>query len=101
MVAHEDDVAEGVVDEGFEVPFLGAWRSALDFLGVLFSCTEGFELLLPTPEAGRTFTSTAASSGSSSRRCTSSGPLTAPSTEYPLCEKVAEPSARRRSEREA
>lgn len=49
-------------------------------------------LVLPTPAAGRTMTSIAASSGSSSRRWTSIGPLTAPIIVYPFCEKVADPS---------
>ena len=38
-------------------------------------------------------TSNAASSGISSRRVTSMGPLQAPTTVYPFCENVAEPSA--------
>ena len=60
-----------------------------------------FSLVLPTPAAGRTRTSIAASSGSSSLRCTSIGPLTAPIIVYPFCEKVAEPSVLWRCERSA
>lgn len=50
--------------------------------------------VLPTPAAGLTLTSTVASSGISSFLSTSIGPLTAPIMVYPLCEYVAEPSAR-------
>jgi hypothetical protein len=50
--------------------------------------------VLPTPTAGLTLTSIVASSGISSRRNTSIGPLTAPMMEKPLCVYVAEPSAR-------
>jgi hypothetical protein len=48
--------------------------------------------LHPTPTAGRILTSSAASSGSSSRRETSRGPLTEPITVYPRAVYVAEPS---------
>lgn len=41
--------------------------------------------ILPTPAAGLRLTSTVASSGISSRRRTSMGPLTAPMMQYPLC----------------
>lgn len=48
----------------------------------------------PTPEAGLTETSNAASSGNSSLLCTSMGPFTAAITEQPLLEYEADPSAR-------
>ena len=48
----------------------------------------------PTPEEGLTLTSIAASSGSSSRRLTSTGPLTAARMVKRVEAKVAEPSAR-------
>lgn len=54
---------------------------------------QGERHVLPTPTAGRTFTSIAASCGSSSRRCTSIGPFTAPMTVCPFAVYLAEPSA--------
>lgn len=101
----EDYGAEGVVEDGFEVAFFGACggvASVHAFVGMCggesFLERRKWDRVLPTPAAGRTFTSTVASSGSSSLRCTSMGPLTAPTMQKPLCEKVAEPSARCRCE---
>lgn len=92
MVVCENDMAEGRVDDGFHMAFLGTceWpltHDSMSGLGIVFFG------LLPIPAAGRTLTSMAASSGSSSLLCTSMGPLTAAMTVYPPDEYVAEPSA--------
>jgi hypothetical protein len=91
--AREDYAAESVVQEGFEVALFGTWwvvSMPIRSYAVVCVC------VLPTPTAGLTLTSKVASSGISSLRSTSMGPLTAPMMEKPLCVYVAEPSARLR-----
>jgi hypothetical protein len=81
------------VQEGFEVALFGTWwvvSMPIRSYAVVDVC------VLPTPTAGLTLTSKVASSGISSLRSTSMGPLTAPMMEKPLCVYVAEPSARLR-----
>lgn len=80
--SREDDAVEGVVEEGFEVSLFRT-LCVYEYILFLFQWREiDKELyILPTPEAGLTLTSIAASSGISSRRCTSIGPFTAPMIE--------------------
>lgn len=71
------------------------WRSFGPVAAVSITITRHQVIeLLPTPTAGLTLTSMVASSGISSLRNTSIGPLTAPMMEKPLWVYVAEPSAR-------
>ena len=73
--SRQDDAAKRVVHEGLEVSLSRAF--VLISTPIPFPATVKVHIL-PTPIAGLTLTSIAASSGSSSRRCTSIGPLTAP-----------------------
>ena len=105
-VVDEDDLTESRLQERFEMSFPGAWkekretrnvsnsfiytRSYISFICPFLSLSVSSDRskfrgkrIPPTPAAGRTMTSTAASSGSSSLLCTSMGPFTAPIMLYP------------------
>ena len=68
MGGDEDDLAEGGLEDGFEMSFPYPWNQdelAISLTLVLLQLSKGN--MPPTPAAGRIVTSTAASSGSSSR----------------------------------
>jgi hypothetical protein len=78
VVLDEDNVSEAGVDEAFEMAFSHACVCVV-LVPTFLALSGGVGgRVPPTPTAGRTLTSIAASSGSSSRRWTSTGPLTAP-----------------------
>lgn len=75
-VMNEDDLSQGCLQDGFEVSL-----SCACLLVSLKNSAKSMIRKPPGPFAGRTMTSTAASSGNSSRRVTSMGPFTDPMTE--------------------
>lgn len=89
----EDELSQGARQQRLKMPLSGAciqgeqkrFPSCLNMIGAADSP--------PTPEAGRTTTSTTASYASSSFRGTSMGPLVEAVMVYPAYEYVADPSA--------